>query len=59
MLHIAVRNDFPDVAEWLLERGADPELVDANGVTPRQVAIATDRSDAMRRLMGAEMKPPQ
>ena len=54
MLHIAVRNDFPDVVAWLLERGADPDLVDANGSTPKQVAITADRSDAVRELLGLE-----
>ena len=53
-LHMAVRNDFPDVVQWLLERGADPDLVDANGVTPKQVAITAERSDAVRELLGIE-----
>ena len=46
LLHMAVRDDFPDVGRWLLERGANPDLVDANGLTPKQVAVTTDRSDA-------------
>ncbi|MCY3621682.1 MAG: carboxypeptidase regulatory-like domain-containing protein [Gammaproteobacteria bacterium] len=54
LLHLAVRNDFPAVVEWLLERGADPDLVDANGVTPKQVAITAERSDAVRELLGLE-----
>ena len=54
LLHMAVRNDFPDVVAWLLERGADPDLVDANGVTPKQVAITSERSDAVRELLGLE-----
>ncbi len=55
LLHIAaVRNDFPDVVQWLLERGADPALVDANGMTPKQVAVAANRSDAVRALLGLE-----
>ena len=56
LLHMAVRNDFPDVVRWLLERGADPDLVDANGLTPKQVAVTTDRSDAVRELLGLEPK---
>ena len=52
LLHIAVRNDFPDVVAWLLERGADPDLVDANAMTPKQVAVTADRSDAVRELLG-------
>lgn len=54
LLHRAVRDDFPDVVQWLLERGADPDLVDANGMTPKQVAVTADRSDAVRRLLGLE-----
>ncbi|MDE0662150.1 MAG: carboxypeptidase regulatory-like domain-containing protein [Gammaproteobacteria bacterium] len=57
LLHMAVRNDFPDVVAWLLERGANPDLVDANGVTPKQVAITAERSDATRELLG--LKPGQ
>lgn len=56
LLHMAVRDDFPDVVRWLLERGADPDLVDANGLTPKQVAVTTDRSDAVRKLLGLEPK---
>ena len=52
LLHMAVRDDFPDVVQWLLERGANPDLVDANGLTPKQVAVTTDRSDAVRKLLG-------
>ena len=58
LLHIAVRNDFPAVVEWLLERGSDPDLIDANGITPKQVAVTTDRSDAVRKLLGLEPKQP-
>ncbi len=54
LLHMAVRDNFPDVVRWLLERGANPELVDANGLTPKQVAVTTDRSDAVRELLGLE-----
>lgn len=54
LLHRAVRDDFPDVVQWLLDRGADPNLVDANGMTPKEVAVATDRSDAMRELLGLD-----
>ncbi|MCY3810676.1 MAG: carboxypeptidase regulatory-like domain-containing protein [Gammaproteobacteria bacterium] len=54
LLHRAVRDDFPDVVKWLLERGADPNLVDANGMTPKEVAVTTDRSDAVRELLGLE-----
>lgn len=56
LLHRAVRDDFPDVVRWLLERGADPDLVDANGMTPKDVAVTTDRSDAVRELLGLEPK---
>ncbi|MDE0039307.1 MAG: carboxypeptidase regulatory-like domain-containing protein [Gammaproteobacteria bacterium] len=54
LLHMAVRNDFPDVVAWLLERGANPDLIDANGVTPKEVAITAERSDAVRELLGLE-----
>ncbi len=57
LLHMAVRNDYPDVVAWLLERGADPNLVDANGLTPKGVAVTTDRSDAVRKLLGLEPEP--
>ena len=56
LLHRAVRDDFPDVVQWLLERGADPDLVDANGMTPKEVAVTADRSDAVRVLLGLEPK---
>ena len=59
LLHMAVRNDFPDVVAWLLERGADPDLVDSNGVTPRQVAVTAERSDAVRELLGLGAKESQ
>ena len=52
LLHMAVRNDYPDVVAWLLERG--PDLVDANGLTPKQVAVTAERSDAVRELLGLE-----
>ena len=51
LLHVAVQRDFHDVVEWLLERGADPDLVDANGLTPKEVAIAMERSDAVKELL--------
>ena len=54
LLHRAVRDDFPDVVRWLLDRGADPNLVDANGMTPKEVAVMTDRSGAVRELLGLE-----
>ena len=57
LLHMAVRNDFPAVVEWLLERGADPDLVDANGVTPKKVAVTAERSDAVRELLMFEPEP--
>ena len=57
LLHIAVRNDFPDVITWLLDRGADPNRVDANGLTPKDVAVTTDRSKATRALLGLEPVP--
>ena len=37
LLHVAVRSNFADVAAWLVERGADPTLEDANGLTPIDV----------------------
>ena len=52
LLHVAVQRDFHDVVAWLLERGADPDLVDANGLTPKELAISLDRSEAVLTLLG-------
>lgn len=52
LLHVAVQRDFHDVVAWLLQRGADPNLVDSNGLTPKEVAISMDRSKAVRELLG-------
>ncbi|MCY4128874.1 MAG: ankyrin repeat domain-containing protein [Gammaproteobacteria bacterium] len=51
MLHIAVRNNLHEVVAWLLEHGADPDLVDRNGLTPKQVAAAMDRSKVVHELL--------
>ncbi len=52
LLHVAVQRDFHDVVAWLLQRGADPNLVDANGLTPKEIALSMDRSKAVRELLG-------
>ena len=54
MLHIAVRYNLHEVVAWLLERGADPDFVDANGLTPKQVAISMKRSIVVQELLGIE-----
>jgi len=38
--------------QGLRKRGAEPNLVDANGMTPKEVAVATERADATRELLG-------
>lgn len=59
LLHVAVRNDFPDLVEWLLERGADPDLKDANGLTPKQVAVSFEKSTRTLDLLGIDAASAQ
>jgi ankyrin repeat protein len=53
-LHWSVRNDLPELTEWLIEKGADVETVswrwDRNGQTPLQVA-ARDGLEAQAQLL--------
>ena len=45
---------FPTWLRGFSNAVADPDLVDANGMTPKQVAVTADRSDAVRELLGLE-----
>ena len=51
LLHVAVRDNLHDVVAWLLERGADPNLVDANGLTPKDVAKSIPYSRPLHILL--------
>eukprot|EP00730_Choanoeca_flexa_P013511 TRINITY_DN5403_c0_g1_i1.p1 TRINITY_DN5403_c0_g1~~TRINITY_DN5403_c0_g1_i1.p1 ORF type:complete len:514 (+),score=111.02 TRINITY_DN5403_c0_g1_i1:109-1650(+) len=41
-LHLALAEGHQEVAEYLLQQGADPEIKDRSGATPRSEAITTD-----------------
>lgn len=55
LLHLAVRLNFPNEVRWLMDRGADPERIDANGVTPREIAVSLERADAVHRALGLRL----
>ena len=55
LLHLAVRLNFPNEVRWLMDRGADPDLVDANGVTPREIAVSLERATVVQRVLGLEL----
>lgn len=49
-LMTAVNNRLPEVASWLLERGANAEIMDLNGKTAMMLAIEHGAEDVMRIL---------
>lgn len=55
-LHIAVDSNFRKIVEILLQYGADPNVVNASGYTPYQLAIASGMSKLFERYMPAELK---
>jgi len=50
-LHIAAFKDKPDVAEVLLDHGADPNARDKFGLTALHVAAMRGNMDLVRRLV--------
>jgi cytohesin len=56
-LHYAVVNARPDMVEWLLAEGADPNAADHTGLTPLHVAAALNRRPEARLLIvnGADL----
>jgi RNA polymerase sigma factor (sigma-70 family) len=51
LLHWAVENDHLEAVALLLQNGADPDLRDHEGRSPRQLARASDAGREMLRLM--------
>ncbi|KAM7186712.1 hypothetical protein V8F20_011284 [Naviculisporaceae sp. PSN 640] len=43
-LHVACRYAFSDIVEYILERGADPDVVDKNGKTPLHEVLGQTRA---------------
>ena len=53
-LHGAVVFDNPAMVEWLLEKGARVDVVDHEGHTPLQIAVANDRTTLVEMLRQKE-----
>jgi RNA polymerase sigma factor (sigma-70 family) len=51
LLHWAVENGHPDAVELLMRNGADPDLRDREGRSPRSIAEAAEAGREMLRLM--------
>ena len=51
LLHIAVKNGYVEVAKWLLEQGADAEVVDLKGESAGELARRTGNEE-MRDVFG-------
>jgi hypothetical protein len=49
-LHLAVRNDFPDILSWLISNGANQELNNYWDHTPLELAIKLKRNKCIERL---------
>ena len=49
-LHLAVRNDFPDILSWLLSNGANQELNNYWDHTPLELANKLNRKKCIERL---------
>lgn len=50
-LHYAAEHDLLDVALWLLEHGADPNIRDNYGQTPLYISIDSESDTARQRLV--------
>lgn len=50
-LLISVRHGYTDMVEYLVERGANPNLTDRNGKTPLYLAVADARRQIVRYLL--------
>ena len=55
-LHIAVQNDNIDIVKMLLEAGHSPNEADADGLTPLDLAIATNNTEIVQLLVAYEEK---
>lgn len=49
-LHIAIRNNLPSVVSFLLQKGADGNIIDRQGSTPLHYACSLDRVDIIKLL---------
>ncbi|ORY75535.1 ankyrin, partial [Neocallimastix californiae] len=50
-LHFAASNGHAQVVDYLLERGADPDIEDQYGCTPIDIALAQGYTDIYKSLM--------
>lgn len=46
-LHLAIKNQWQEVAQWLIDHGADIDAQDINGMTPLHVATKAGYTDGM------------
>jgi len=51
VLHHAVKNDMPTLAQWLLELGADPNVADSDGNTPLIDALIAGKQSMVALLV--------
>ena len=50
-MHFAASNGHAQVVDYLLERGADPDIEDQYGCTPIDIALAQGYTDIYKSLM--------
>lgn len=56
-LHVAVHQNHPHYAEWLLRSGANPSARDVQGRTPVLTAVLFDRPEILKLLLDAGGSP--
>lgn len=59
-LHQALNNDHFILANWLIEQGANPNLVTKTGITPIALAAVSDEAELTERMIlsGADVNQP-
>ncbi|KAI0281734.1 hypothetical protein BC826DRAFT_1068017 [Russula brevipes] len=51
-MHLAARNGYAKIVELLLERGADPDLLNDEGRTPYQLSLGKGRQKVADLIRG-------